>query len=115
MYEYPELNSINAMDTELFKVLEHDSLLHQCYSNYAINYNSKPFDYKKFYVYLSYMALKTNQHHMKLCIANAERSIDPPIFIRVGEDIYSKAMIDKVVKYNKKKYWQKLWEAILGR
>ncbi len=50
MYEYPNLNSINNMDKELFKALKYDPLLHQCYRFYEVNYNHKPFDYKKLYV-----------------------------------------------------------------
>ncbi len=115
MYEYPDLNSINDMDRELFKALKHDPLLRQCYSAYEINHNPKPFDYKKFYVYLSYMALKMNQRHMKALISNAERFINPAIVLQLGKDIYSKKIIDRLISNDKKSYWQKLWDAIWRR
>lgn len=115
MYKYPELNSINAMDKELFNALKHDSLLHRCYENYSANYNLKPFDYKKFYVYLSYMALRMNQLHLKALITNLERSVNPPVVVQMGKAIYLKEELDKLIKEDKRSYWQKLLDAILGR
>lgn len=115
MYEYPELNSINAMDKELFEALKHDPLLHQCYTNYHVNYNPKPFDYKKFYVYLSYMALSMNQRHIRLIMSDTERAINSPIVIMSDDTLYNKDEVDRLIEDNKRGYWQKLWSAILGR
>lgn len=115
MYEYPELNSINAMDKELFNALKHDPLLYQCYMNYYHNYNPKPFEYKKFYVYLSYMALRMSQQHMNASVINAERSVNPPVFIQQEDSFYNKKKIDNFILKESKGYWQKLWDAILGR
>lgn len=115
MYEYPLLDSINTMDKELFEALKHDPLLHACYRNYKINYNPKPFDYKKFYVYLSYMALSANQKNSKTLLTNIERTINPPVVIKIDEGFYNKDTIERLLRKENRSYWQKLWDAIWGR
>lgn len=116
MYEYPDLDNINAMVKELHEAIKHDAVLHGCYSYFKTIYGDPdPFVGKEFFIYTAYMALSMNQRHLKVLRTNAERSIDPPIVLQLGDDVYAKEEVDKLIKDNNRSYWQKLWNAVLGR
>lgn len=127
MYEYPKFdeykkvssfmnNFPKEIERKLTEALYHDPLLHQVYKSYQCYSKCvDPFQEKKFFMYLSYIALSMNQRHIKLLITTAEHSINPSIILQQGDQFFNKSLIEALLEKEKRGYWQKLFDAIRGR
>ncbi len=129
MYEYPDpleltdeqqkewlKNPFSFMLMELYNAINHDIVLSRCYEYYKVIYKKDlPFEHNAFFIYLSYVALSMNQKHLKMVMTTAEHSVNPSIVLQLGDDVYNKEYIDKLIRRYNKTYWQKLWDAIKGR
>ena len=70
MYEYPEITPKTDILLELHAALKHDPLLYTCFKVYNANCDTEhPFNQLEFFKYLAYMALSTNQKHIKRLVA----------------------------------------------
>ena len=52
---------------------------------------------------------------MEVLTSRVQMSINPPIIMQLADQYYNKDVMDKLIKKEARGYWQKLWDAILGR